>query len=67
MPSISSDRITSAIGHGFEYLRQKQHSAGYWLPLWFGNQDFPDDINPCYGTAKVLHAYFECDLVDTPE
>jgi squalene-hopene/tetraprenyl-beta-curcumene cyclase len=37
------------------------------LPLWFGNQDLPDDINPCYGTAKVLQAYFECDLIDTPE
>ena len=67
MPSVSSDRIAESVVSGFDYLRQKQHSKGYWLPLWFGNQDFPDDINPCYGTAKVLQAYFECDLIDTPE
>ncbi len=67
MPSVPSDRIAKSIRRGFDYLRQKQHSEGYWLPLWFGNQDLPDDINPCYGTAKVLQAYLECDLVDTPE
>ena len=26
-------------------------------PLWFGNQHAPDDINPTYGTARVLAAY----------
>ena len=65
MSSISPDQIDRSLNHGFDYLRQKQHSQGYWLPLWFGNQDFPDDINPCYGTAKVLQAYIDCDLLDT--
>ena len=63
--SLSARRIDNAIENGFAYLRQKQHSEGYWLPLWFGNQDFPDDINPCYGTAKVLQAYIDCKLLDT--
>ena len=65
MSDISPDRIDGAVNRGFEFLRQKQHSEGYWLPLWFGNQDFPDDINPCYGTAKVLQAYIDCNLLDT--
>ena len=67
MPSVSPDRIAIAASRGFDYLRQKQHSDGYWLPLWFGNQDFPNDINPCYGTAKVLQAYIDCNLLDTRE
>ena len=65
MSDISPDRIDGAVNRGFEFLRQKQHFEGYWLPLWFGNQDFPDDINPCYGTAKVLQAYIDCNLLDT--
>jgi squalene-hopene/tetraprenyl-beta-curcumene cyclase len=37
------------------------------LPLWFGNQDQLDDINPFYGTAKVLMAYRDADSLDTKE
>ena len=44
----------------FDYLAREQRSDGSWLPLWFGNQHAPDDINPTYGTARVLLAY--CDL-----
>src|SRR5262249_25064595 len=36
-----------------------------WLPLWFGNQHAPDDINPTYGTARVLAAYRDLELLDT--
>lgn len=39
------------------YLRKQQRPDGSWLPLWFGNQHAPDDINPVYGTARVLAAY----------
>ena len=46
-----------AIEKGFRYLEKQQRADGSWLPLWFGNQDQPDDENPFYGTAKVLLAY----------
>lgn len=46
-----------AIARGFSYLAKHQHPDGSWLPLWFGNQHAPDDINPVYGTARVLAAY----------
>ena len=46
-----------AIERGYKFLSRKQSDDGSWLPLWFGNQDQIDDINPFYGTAKVLHAY----------
>lgn len=38
------------------FLRRSQRPDGSWLPLWFGNQDTPEEINPTYGTARVLLA-----------
>lgn len=40
-----------------DFLAGQQRPDGAWLPLWFGNQHAPDDINPVYGTARVLAAY----------
>jgi squalene-hopene/tetraprenyl-beta-curcumene cyclase len=47
------------------YLARQQRPDGSWLPLWFGNQHAPDDINPVYGTAKVLAAYRDLKCADT--
>ncbi len=52
---------------GFAYLAREQRPDGSWLPLWFGNQHAPDDINPVYGTARVLAAYRDLGLKDAPE
>ncbi|MBY0458097.1 MAG: squalene--hopene cyclase [Gemmataceae bacterium] len=49
------------------YLAKQQRPDGSWLPLWFGNQHAPDDINPVYGTARVLAAYRDLGLKDSPE
>lgn len=46
-----------AFESGFAFLEKNQRPDGSWLPLWFGNQQSPDDTNPTYGTAKVLAAY----------
>ena len=62
-----SRRCGKAIKTGFRFLSDNQHNDGYWLPLWFGNQDQVDEINPFYGTAKVLMAYFEAGRLDTQE
>ena len=43
----------------FAFLERSQQKDGSWLPLWFGNQFMPDDVNPYYGTAKVLLAFAE--------
>jgi squalene-hopene/tetraprenyl-beta-curcumene cyclase len=55
------------IARGLAYLAQQQRSDGSWLPLWFGNQHAPDDLNPVYGTARVLAAYRDLNLKDAPE
>jgi squalene-hopene/tetraprenyl-beta-curcumene cyclase len=53
--------------HGFAYLTRSQRPDGSWLPLWFGNQHAPDDINPTYGTARVLAAYRDLDRMNSDE
>ena len=35
------------------YLEKHQDESGFWLPLWFGNQNTPGHTNPVYGTARV--------------
>ncbi|MDX1929978.1 MAG: prenyltransferase/squalene oxidase repeat-containing protein, partial [Pirellulaceae bacterium] len=62
----SSTEITRAMNRGQRYLTRKQRSDGSWLPLWFGNQDHPEEDNPVYGTSKVLLAYADLSLVDEP-
>jgi squalene-hopene/tetraprenyl-beta-curcumene cyclase len=52
-----------AISHGLLYLSRSQRPDGSWLPLWFGNQHAPDDENPTYGTARVLAAYRDLDMM----
>jgi squalene-hopene/tetraprenyl-beta-curcumene cyclase len=59
--------IPRALERGFRYLAEEQHDDGYWLPLWFGNQHAPDEINPVYGTAKVLAAFNDLNKCDSPE
>jgi squalene-hopene/tetraprenyl-beta-curcumene cyclase len=55
MPN-ESRAIQKSIQRGIDFLLQQQRPDGSWLPLWFGNQDLKDDINPSYGTGKVLLA-----------
>jgi squalene-hopene/tetraprenyl-beta-curcumene cyclase len=52
-------------GPALRYLAREQRPDGSWLPLWFGNQHAPDDVNPTYGTARVLAAYRDLGLMDS--
>ena len=50
---------------GLRFLLRQQRPDGSWLPLWFGNQHAPDDVNPTYGTTKVLAAYRDLRLAES--
>lgn len=65
--SLGPPRAIGAIELAFSYLRRQQRPDGSWLPLWFGNQHALDDINPVYGTSRVLAAYRDLGLKDSPE
>ena len=58
--------IELAIERGFSFLALNQNSDGSWYPLWFGDQDHPQEANPIYGTAKVLVAYRDLGRLDFP-
>jgi squalene-hopene/tetraprenyl-beta-curcumene cyclase len=60
-------RVLGENPRGFAYLAREQRPDGSWLPLWFGNQHAPDDINPVYGTSRVLAAYRDLGLSESPQ
>ena len=45
--------IKKSFARSIIYLEKHQDQSGFWLPLWFGNQNTPDHTNPVYGTARV--------------
>jgi squalene-hopene/tetraprenyl-beta-curcumene cyclase len=49
-------KVARAMQRARKFLVKSQRADGSWLPLWFGNQDAPDDENPTYGTAQVVLA-----------
>lgn len=68
-PSLTGpivDRIGRFQRKAWAYLARQQRADGSWLPLWFGNQHAPDDINPVYGTARVLAAYRDLGRIFDP-
>jgi squalene-hopene/tetraprenyl-beta-curcumene cyclase len=51
---VEARRLRRAMARAVSFLAKTQRDDGSWLPLWFGNQHAPDDINPTYGTARVV-------------
>jgi len=56
LPPEVSARARRCIDRGIAYLARIQQRDGSWVPLWFGNQFAPEDVNPTYGTSRVLKA-----------
>lgn len=52
------------LNRGLRYLQDQQRPDGSWLPLWFGNQQAENEENPTYGTARVLAAYRDLDMIN---
>ncbi len=61
MPPPVRARIQRATERALAYLTAEQRDGGALLPLWFGNQDAPNEENPTYGTARVLSALSTLD------
>ncbi len=54
LPAGQQARTRKATQRALRYLAGTQRSDGAWSPLWFGNQDAPNEENLTYGTAQVL-------------
>ncbi len=53
IPSGLLSRLRKSFVKALTYLEKHQDKSGFWLPLWFGNQNTADHTNPVYGTARV--------------
>lgn len=60
IPKRQLKKYKSCIVRATIYLQKNQHKNGYWLPLWFGNQQTSEKKNPVYGTAKVGTYIVDC-------
>lgn len=56
--------INAAIKKGERFLKNKQNDDGSWYPLWFGNENVLNNLNPVFGTSRILLYYSECEFVD---
>lgn len=54
LPLQLREAVDRAAHRALGYVRRSQQRDGSWNPLWFGNQAVPNDVNPTYGTARVL-------------
>jgi squalene-hopene/tetraprenyl-beta-curcumene cyclase len=58
------ERIDNAIQRGCEYLESAQQEDGRFVPLWFGNEQQPEDQNPVVGVSEVLLTCADLDRLD---
>jgi squalene-hopene/tetraprenyl-beta-curcumene cyclase len=54
MPSALQARMQAGIRRMLHYLKRSQTPLGSWVPLWFGTQGVPDELNHTYGTARAV-------------
>jgi squalene-hopene/tetraprenyl-beta-curcumene cyclase len=52
-------RLAKASRRALRFITWSQRPNGSFVPLWFGNEDGPNDENAVYGTAQVLIALNE--------
>ena len=66
LPLDLKPRAQIFLRKGIDYLAKVQRKDGSWVPLWFGNQAVAGEVNPTYGTSRVLRALQELAKVPFP-
>ena len=53
LPTDLRTRCQQSIQRLLSWMEQAQASDGAWIPLWFGDQEEPNEQSPVYGTATA--------------
>ena len=53
LPSALQKRCRTSIQRLLSWMEKAQAADGSWVPLWFGDQDEPQEQSPVYGTATA--------------
>jgi squalene-hopene/tetraprenyl-beta-curcumene cyclase len=54
LPDDLRKRVEKSSRRIIRWLAANQCADGSWLPLWFGDQESPDEASPVYGTSVVV-------------
>lgn len=54
LPADLKSRCTSGMQRMLKWMQRTQAKNGSWNPLWFGDQNSPDEKAPVYGTAVAV-------------
>ncbi|KAA6336036.1 Sporulenol synthase [termite gut metagenome] len=54
LPKKMQCRCRKSLDRMFEWIQADQNELGGWTPLWFGDQDSPQNLSPVYGTAVCI-------------
>lgn len=60
IPEALRSKLQKSIRKAAGYLQKHQDPSGFWVPLWFGNQQTPTRKNPVYGTARIMVYLQDC-------
>ncbi len=47
-------RADAFISKALKYLKNCRDENGLWTPLWFGNEYLPRQVNPVFGTSRII-------------
>ncbi len=45
------NKCSKSMNRMLNWMNKEQSTEGAWIPLWFGDQNAKDELNPVYGTA----------------
>ena len=54
LPEKQKMRCERSYERLLSWLEKEQDATGWWVPLWFGDQDMKDEKSPVYGTATLM-------------
>lgn len=61
LPVVIKRKVERSYNRLLTWLEKHKSENGAWTPLWFGDQDAPDEKSPVYGTATLIDYLYRLD------